>query len=61
MKKWKPKVASSVKINYNKSDVLLTDTVKILFELHIIIDMLSFLKTYRITDMVKMRLKCVRS
>ena len=61
MKKWKPKVTSSVKINYNKSDVLLTDTVKILFELHIIIDMLSFLKTYRITDMVKMRLKCVRS
>ena len=61
MKKWKHKVASSVKINYNKSDVLLTDTVKILFELHIIIDMLSFLKTYRITDIVKMRLKCVRS
>ena len=38
VKKWKPKVASVVKINYNKSDVLLTDTVKILLELHIIID-----------------------
>ena len=37
-KKWKAKVASVVKINYNKSDVLLTDTVKILLELHIIID-----------------------
>ena len=30
--------ASSMKINYNKSDILLTDTVKILYELHIIID-----------------------
>ena len=38
VKKWKPKVASLVKINYNKSDVLLTDTVKILYGLHIIID-----------------------
>ena len=61
VKKWKPKVASLVKINYNKSDVLLTDTVKILFELHIIIDMLSFLKTYRIIEIVKMRLKYIRS
>ena len=38
VKKWKPKVASLVKINYNKSDGLLTDTVKILYELHIITD-----------------------
>ena len=38
VKKWKLKVASSMKINYNKSDVLLTDTVKILYELHIITD-----------------------
>ena len=42
VKKWKPKVASVVKINYNKSDVLLTDTVKILLELHIIIDIVIF-------------------
>ena len=34
-----------MKINYNKSDVLLTDAVKILYELHIIIDVQSFLKT----------------
>ena len=38
VKKWKPRVASLVKINYNKSDVLLNDKVKILHELHIIID-----------------------
>ena len=55
VKKWKPKVASLEKINYNKSDGLLTDTVKILYELHIIIDVKSFLKTYRITEIVKMR------
>ena len=59
--KWKPKVASLMKINYNKSDVLLTDAIKILFDLQIIIDILSFLKTYRVTDIVKMRLKCILS
>ena len=38
VKKLKPKVTSLVKINYNKQDALLTDTVKIACELHIIID-----------------------
>ena len=38
VKKWKRKVASLVKINYNKPDGLLTDTVKILYEFYIIID-----------------------
>ena len=60
VKKRKPKVASLEKINYNKSVGLLTDTVKILYELHIIIDVQSFLKTYRITEIVKMRLKYIR-
>ena len=36
-KKTKTLFASLVKVSY-KSDFLLTDTVKILFELHIIID-----------------------
>ena len=38
VKKWKPKVASLVKINCNNSDGLSNDTVKILYELYIIID-----------------------
>ena len=38
VKKWKRKVASLVKTNYNKPDGLLTDIVKTLYELHIIID-----------------------
>ena len=38
VKKWKRKVASLVKTNCNKPDGLLTDTVKILYELNIIID-----------------------
>ena len=35
--KWKRTVVSLVKTNYNKPDGLLTDTVKTLHELHIII------------------------
>ena len=37
VKKWKRKVASLVKTNYNKPDGLLTETVTTLYELHIII------------------------
>ena len=50
-----------MKTNYNKPDGLLTDIGKTLCELQIIIDVQSFLKTYRITEIVKMRLKYIRS